>query len=383
MNAIRHLVSLFCSACVVRQRHVGLALVVLAGCKSEPPPQKLETSTAAALAEKKAPAPSEAPGTTGTVRVLSADAAKLARPTTVAVRGEQAWISIGQLSALFTEGMQPTLPFRALALPLAGGELGAESVELPGPDYHPEGIAAASDGALFIGSIMQGVIVKVPAGSTKAQPFLPKGVARRGVIGLTVDEPRRLLWFCDSNPKLADAEKAGDLVGVQLADAKEVVRHALPKAGAAAPFCNDVIVSPDGAVWVTDSAGGRLFRVASESATVASSLMPWLEGGELAPPATGGSGANGLEWVDGRLVVANVGRGTLVELDPASTASDRGARVIPLTDETTKQPVTLCSPDGVERVSGSEREVLVVENGGCAAQAPRLIQVTLSSASGQ
>ena len=54
--------------------------------------------------------------------------------------------------------------------------------------------------------------------------------------------------------------------------------------------------------------------------------------------------------------------------------------MIPLTDETTKQAVTLCSPDGGERVPGSGREVLVVENGGCAQKAPRLSKVTLSFA---
>jgi sugar lactone lactonase YvrE len=362
-------------------RDVALALVMLAACKSDPPPGNVETGTAPALAEEKASEPTRALKTTGTVRVLSADAQKLARPTTVAVRGGQAWISIGQLSALFTEGMKPSLPFRALAMPLEGGELGAEAVELPGPDYHPEGIAAASDGTLYIGSIMQGQIMKVPADSTKAQPFLPKGIARRGVIGLTVDEPRKLLWFCDSNPKLDDAHKAGDLVAVQLADATEVVRHPLPKAGNAAPFCNDVIVSPDGAVWVTDSAGGRVFRISNEDATQAGAAAVWLAGGEIAPPPTGGSGANGLEWVDGHLVIANVGRGTLVEVDPASTEPGRHAEVITLTDEITKQPVTLCSPDGVERVPGSARDVLVVENGGCATKTPRVVKVTLSFAS--
>jgi sugar lactone lactonase YvrE len=332
-------------------------------------------SEAAATAGSAAAA-SAAPS--GSVRVLSADAQALQRPTTAAFRGQDLWVAIGQLSVLFgSDGSQPALPFQALSLPLAGGQLGTEKIALPGPDYYPEGTASAEDGTLFIGSIMQGTIVKVPAGSTAASPFVSKPTVQRGVIGLTVDAGRKLLWFCDSNPKLEDAKKAGELVGVQLADAKEVVRHSLPRAEDKAPFCNDVIVSPDGALWVTDSAVGRVFRVPAERALQANSAEVWAAGDEVRPPPTGGSGANGLEWVEGRLVVANVGRGTLVKLDPASADPTRGAQLIALTDAETHAEMPLCSPDGVERVPGSKDKVVVIENGGCPAKQPRIVEVTL------
>jgi sugar lactone lactonase YvrE len=269
------------------------------------------------------------------------------------------------------------LPFQALSLPLDGGELGAQKVALPGPDYYPEGTASAEDGTLFIGSIMQGAIVKVAAGSTEAQPFVAKPTVRRGVLGLTVDAQRQLLWFCDSNPKLDDAHKASDLVGVQLADGHEVVRHSLARAEDKAPFCNDVIVSPDGDLWFTDSALGRVLRVPAARALQADSAEVWAAGDEVRPPATGGSGANGLEWLEGSLIVANVGRGTLVQLDPRSSEPARGARVIALIDEQTHGPASLCSPDGVERVPGSSDKLVVVENGGCPAKQPRIIEVTV------
>lgn len=355
----------------------------LSACKqTEPTPTTTAPTDSAQAAAKSAPAPSAAPSVSesaaraGSVRVVSANADALQRPTTAAFRGQTLWVSIGQLSALFTEGGKPQLPFAALSLTLPAGELGA-TIALPGPDYYPEGIAAAGDGTLYIGSIMQGVISKVPAGASSAEPFVPKGVARRGVIGLTVDAGRKLLWFCDSNPKLDDAKKAGELVGVTLADAREVVRHALPPLDGKAPFCNDVIVSPSGDLWITDSAGGRVFRVAAAAATQANSAEAWLTGGEVGPPPTGGSGANGLEWVGGALIVANVGRGTLVKLDPASTDPGRGATVIPLVDAQTRAPVTLCSPDGLELVPGSSNQLIVVENGGCSAKTPRISEVTL------
>jgi sugar lactone lactonase YvrE len=341
-------------------------------------PTNHPAKAATPIAATSAPSPTPGPATlTGTVRVVSSDADALQRPTTAAFRGRTLWVSIGQLSALFSDGGQPKLPFAARSLTLSEGQLGA-SIELPGPDYYPEGIAAADDGTLYIGSIMQGVISKVPAGSTTAEPFLPRGTARRGVLGVTVDAPRQLLWFCDSNPKLEEAKKAGELVAVQLADAKEVVRHALPPLADKPAFCNDVIVSPDGALWITETAGGRVFRVPAEAALQPNGAQAWLTGGDVGPPPAGGSGPNGLVWMGGALFVANSGRGTLVRLDPRSDAPTRGAQVIALVDAHTRAPVTLCSPDGLERAPGVENTLIVVENGGCASKTPRISEVTLA-----
>lgn len=355
----------------------GAALSAVFACQSPEPKAPASSESAAPPAAPPALAPASV-GPSGTVRVLSADAATLQRPTTAAFRGQELWIAIGQLSVLFgSDGAQPALPFQALSLPLEGGTLGAGKIALPGGGYYPEGTAAAEDGTLYIGSIMQSTVVRVPPGSTTAEPFVGKPTVQRGVIGLTVDAQRKLLWLCDSNPKLEDAKKAGELVGVQLSDAKQVVRHALPRTEDKAPFCNDVIVSPDGALWITDSAVGRVFRVAPERALQPNSAEVWAAGDEVRPPPSGGSGANGLDWIEGKLVVANVGRGTLVQLDPTSTDVARGARLIALTDPQTSAPVTLCSPDGVERVPGSGDKLVVVENGGCPAKQPRIIEVTL------
>jgi sugar lactone lactonase YvrE len=336
-------------------------------------PGATATATQPQTAER---APALGANPSGVVRVVSADAELLQRPTTAAFRGQRLWVSIGQLSALFEAGKTPRLPFSAISLDVAAGTPTPEKVELPGSDYYPEGIAAAGDGTLYIGSIMQGIVSKVAPGGTTATPFVTVGVSRRGVIGLTVDTPRGLLWICDSNPKLEEARKAGELVGVRLTDGTEKVRHVLPPLDGKAPFCNDVIVSPDGALWVTDSAGGRVFRIPATAALAAGTAEAWITGGEVGPPPTGGSGANGLEWVDGTLVVANVGRGTLVALDPSSTDPSRGAKVIALRDQQ-GAPVTLCSPDGVELVPGSKDSVVVVENGGCASKTARIAEVKL------
>src|SRR5690606_24381783 len=154
----------------------------LAACKQTDPAPAASGGPAsgdesAPAASSAPPSPSPAAASPGTVRVVSANADALQRPTTAAFRGQTLWVSIGQLGALFTDGARAQRPCSALSLSLAG-EPGA-SVARTGPDYYPEGIAAAADGTLYVGSIMQGVISKVPAGSTTAEPFVKKGGAKR------------------------------------------------------------------------------------------------------------------------------------------------------------------------------------------------------------
>ncbi len=310
----------------------------------------------------------------GTLRALSTDPDLLMRPTTVAFRGEQPWVVIGQLSALFGPA-EPSLPFRAVALSLDAVPGDPAVIELPGGSFYPEGITAGPDGSLYIGSIMTGTVGRVAPGSTEAEPFVAAEVTERGVIGMTVDSARELLWLCDSNPK--SEAPAGDLVGVSLAGGALVVRHHLPEAaGGKAPFCNDVIVSPTGDVWVTDTAGGRVFRLPAAQATTAGTLSPWMVGGAVAPPEGGCCGANGIEWLDGRLIVANSGRGTLVAVDPRSEDPVAGAREVQLVDRE-GDPVALCSPDGMARVPGSSTDLVLVENGGCEAKVPRVSVISM------
>lgn len=332
-------------------------------------------------------------GVTGTVTQLSADAALLF-PTTAAFRGAtDVFVVNGQLNAL---GGTPALPFTVVSIPLAGGALN-NTINLPGNNFFPEGIAAAADGTLYVGSTQQGTIVRVPSNTTTpdATPFVAAGVAQRGVVGLEVDAVHSLLWFCDSNPA---GPGGAALVGVDLANGTEAVRHAVPNpgasslsdagadagsdagpdagdAGAAAgptAFCNDVVVQSSGNVFFTDSSG-RIFRIPSASVRTPNSAQVWLEGPSVSSPTPGGFGVNGLALVGDQLIIGNTDR--LVAVDPDSSNAAATVRSITLSENGI--PVSLCGPDGLETVPNSNTDLIVVENGGCAAARDRVVRVSL------
>lgn len=332
-------------------------------------------------------------GPTGTISVLSSDAL-LRGPTTAAIRGTDLWVVNGQLNTL--SGTPATvLPFNVVSLPLAGGAIG-NTITLPGNNFFPEGIAAATDGRLYVGSVSVGTIVRIPATSTTpdTDPFVADTVSERGVIGLTVDEGagRGLLWFCDSTPP--PGAPGGDLVGVDLDDGTEVVRHALPNPGsvtdagadaaadsgdAGAPasvatFCNDVVVAQNGNIFVTDSSG-RIFRILAADARTANSADVWLSDPEIAPAQPGGFGANGIDIVGGQLIIASGDH--LVAVDPNSNTPASSVRHINLTEA--GAAATLCGPDGLQAVPNSTTDLIVVENGSCSAtpDRDRVVRVTL------
>jgi sugar lactone lactonase YvrE len=313
-------------------------------------------------------------GPTGSIEVLNDDATSLLGPTTVALRGQNLWFTNGQLGVLFANGT-PALPFSARSVPLAGGALGADQIELPGATFFPEGIAAAADGTLYVGSVGLHTIVRIPADSLTAQAFVPDTVPERSVIGMKVDEERELLWFCDSDP--TDNPGAAAVVGVNLSDGLEVVRHDLQVAGAASVFCNDVLVDPAGNVWASESQFGVIFRIPAADALTGNRAVAWLTGGEAAPPPNG-FGVNGLALVGGQLIAANSDGRYLFVVDPASSDPVASARRIVLSETGKTGDVPLCGPDGILAVPGSTDELIVIENGGCMPSAPRVIKVTLS-----
>jgi hypothetical protein len=154
------------------------------------------------------------------------------------------------------------------------------SFGIEGPDLIPEGIAAdPARERFYVGSLRKRTIVAV-SGAVGHGPAL-QGVAARqqttfvpprrdglgAVVGIKVDGARGLLWAASyASPSMegyTPADRTSHAVyAFALADGALRRRVAYAPAEAAEPHLpNDLAITEDGTVYVTDSNAGRVYRV--------------------------------------------------------------------------------------------------------------------------
>ncbi len=182
---------------------------------------------------------------------------------------------------------------------------GRDGYAIPGEGTFPEGIVVdEADGAFYLSGAGSGAIYRVDLATGDATALLePGGRGRFAIVGLTLDGERRL-WAAGGNS--GEILRFDDL-------------HAAPAAGpslvistppAADTFLNDLLVAPNGDVYVTDSIRPTLFRVPAGSAEA----EPFVE-------FTGTfEDANGIAITeDGRhLLVVTTGSGRLYRIDTST-----------------------------------------------------------------
>jgi hypothetical protein len=318
----------------------------------------------AALATSQSARAQAIPGNTGAITIL---AEGLKNPTTVAVKDGIAFVPEGQLARLGALGGL----FQARPISLEGAGVLADKalrVQLPGNDFFPEGIAVDPvSNDIFVGSIFNGIIEKFPPGQKREQFAGRVGTAlTRGALGLRVDNARNLLWACDSSLAVA----GGTVTGLDLTSRQVVITHELP----AGSLCNDIILDAAGDLFVTETLVGQVFRIDSANALTPNSAQLFLATVEIAPPAAGQLGANGLAIAGGILFVSNTFAGTLVRFDLAAADVAGSVQVVTLSEGNVASAI-LSGPDGVLPLS--DTRLLVVENGFAGAGNNRLVQVDL------
>ena len=280
-------------------------------------------------------------------------------PTTVTVTQGLAWVAESQFNH-YTPFGGDGMPgdFRLVGYPLAAGSQ-VEYIPLP-PDFYPEGVTSSPrDGRLYVGSVANGSIYTVGPNVFAAVPFVRPDVLGGSVFGMTVSQDQTTLFACFGD------EDGARLLGLDIATATVVVSHELPPVSAEIPsFCNDVIMSPNGNLWVTESFGGRLFRIPAENVMTSESAEVWLEAPNLAGPdgpAANSFGANGLTLVSGRLYIANTDRGTLWKIDPSLAEPTEDDLVYVEFAKPDAEPAALAKPDGIFAIGVNQ--LLIVENG--------------------
>ena len=207
----------------------------------------------------------------------------------------------------------------------------------------PESLTVAPGGVLIVGSASTPFIYKVRAGSTSAEKFVNASAEGAGTFffGMLADASTNTLWACQLTPvpNTTPVQRHTALRSFDLENGTPKIRWNLPGDNST---CNDFAIGPDKALYVTDTANSKIYRLPAG----ASAAELFLEHRAL-------YGIDGITFLDGILYVNNVISNNLYRI-PVDAAGKAGQPV----DIWMDQPVK--GPDGMRAANG---KLLVAENG--------------------
>lgn len=185
-------------------------------------------------------------------------------------------------------------------------------IALPNGFQYPNGIARASNGTLYVGSVTSGKILRIQPNG-KIDTFFPGNSEIFAANSLRLDEQRGILWGASS-----------DFLGVRGADGKvtrrphrifaldfrtgKVLRVILMPDGG---FGNDMVIDPKGGVYITDSNRPRIHYLAPG----AKQLQVWAEDDRLRSQPVGLAGI--ARAANGVVVVGLFSGGKLFKVTPS------------------------------------------------------------------
>lgn len=221
----------------------------------------------------------------------------------------------------------------ALAVPNAvrSNEAASRAVEVQLPEgfLYPNGIARTLDGALFVGLVTSGQVLRRSSTGEWSVFFSGSDEIYAGT-SLRLDEDRGVLWGASPDFLPGDEARPHRLFALDSSTGEVLRVLTLPDGG----FGNDLALAPDGSVYVTDSRNGRVLRLRPGS----EQLDTLVEHPGLAP--VNGVGVGGIaRAADGRLIVGNFGSGRLY-IAEENGAGAMGVRPLFL-------PRRLENPDGL------------------------------------
>lgn len=229
----------------------------------------------------------------------------------------------------------------ALAALGARGALAAD-VLVHDDKSSPESLTVAPDGSVIAGSASSPFIYKLKKGAASAEVFIDVSAeAGSTFLGQLADPASNTLWTCQMTP-VAGAnppQRHSYLRGFDLTSAKEKLRWQLP--GDAA-LCNDFVVGPDKALYISDTLGSKIYKLAPGAAAPTLFMDNRLL-----------NGVDGITFLDGVLYVNNVIFNKIYRI-PVDPSGKPGAPIDIWTDAPIK------GPDGM-RAAGNK--MFLAENG--------------------
>src|SRR5271156_3738966 len=207
----------------------------------------------------------------------------------------------------------------------------------------PESLTVAPGGVVIVGSASSPFVYKVRSGSSTAEKFIDASAEGPGTFffGMLADGSSNTLWTCQLTPvpDTTPVKRHTAVRGFDLSTGAPKTRWNLPGDNST---CNDFAIGPDKALYITDTANGKIYRLPAG----ASAAELYLEHQTL-------MGVDGITFLDGTLYVNNVVFNKLYRI-PVDAAGKPGRPV----DIWMDQPVK--GPDGMRAANG---KIFVAENG--------------------
>ena len=207
----------------------------------------------------------------------------------------------------------------------------------------PESLTAGPGGVLYVGSASTPFVYKVRPGAATAEKFIDASAEGPGTFffGMLADGATNTLFTCQLTPvpDTTPVKRHTTLRSFDLATGAPKIRWDLPGDN---NTCNDFAIGPDKALYITDTANSKIFRLPAG----ASSAELFFEHRVL-------NGIDGITFLNGVLYVNNVFFNKLYRI-PVDASGKPGQPV----DIWMDQPVK--GPDGMRAANG---KLLVAENG--------------------
>ncbi len=127
----------------------------------------------------------------------------------------------------------------------------------------PESLTAAPGGVLIVGSASTPFVYKVASGSSNAEKFIDASSEGPGTFffGMLADASTNTLWTCQLTPvpNKTPVQRHTALRGFDLSTGAQKIRWNLPGDNS---MCNDFSIGPDKALYITDTANAKIYRLA-------------------------------------------------------------------------------------------------------------------------
>ena len=208
----------------------------------------------------------------------------------------------------------------------------------------PESLTVAPGGVVIVGSASSPLVYRLRSGSSAAEKFIDASAEGPGTFffGMLADASSNTLWTCQLTPvpDTKPVQRHTAVRGFDLSTGAPKLRWNLPGDNST---CNDFAIGPDKALYITDTANRKIYRLAAGASTA-----------ELYLEAPTLMGVDGITFLDGTLYVNNVMFNKLYRI-PVDGAGKPERPVDIWMDQLVK------GPDGMRAADG---KLFIAENGG-------------------